>query len=149
MRFGFHSPVMCWFVITGLDRSVLRKQPLSSPPKVYSQEIDPIDPVKSSVVYTLSVFTQTFALINGINHRLAPLVLVQQPKCKSFPAQTLITSAAAFTPPFILPGEPTLHTFHAIFMLLLRMRFHGLVIRIRGKKNPCQSLIVSCPYERE
>lgn len=64
--------------------------------------------------------------------RLRRLVLAQLrrrgPSAPSFPAQTLITSAAAFTRPFILPGEPTSHTFHAIFMLHLRMRFHGLVI---------------------
>lgn len=30
VRPGFHSAVMCWFVITGLDRLVLRKQSLSS-----------------------------------------------------------------------------------------------------------------------
>lgn len=33
VRSGFYSPVMCWFVITGLDRLVLRKQSLLSQTK--------------------------------------------------------------------------------------------------------------------
>lgn len=50
---GFHSAVICWFVITGLDRLVMRKQLLlSRTEKFIHKKIHPIDRLNSFVGYT-------------------------------------------------------------------------------------------------
>ena len=93
--------------------------------------------------WSMKLITRSCCLLLAQLRRLSP-------SAQSFPAQTLIMSTTAFSRSFILLGKPSLHTLYAKFMLHLRMRFHGLVIEIKKKKTkPCQSLIVSCPYERE
>lgn len=132
---GFHSAVKCWFVISGLDRFVMRKQLLlsrteslftkKSIPLIGSTHLwfTPICIYPNRCIKSMQLITCSCCLFLAQPHTPTNRTLFPFANCNE---QSQMSTA--FSPPSVPPGKPTLHTLHTIFMLCLRLRIHRLVI---------------------